>query len=994
MILRLITALLLCTFFCGAQNIPFRNYSVSDGLSSSEVYKAIQDSKGYMWFCTDAGVCRYDGYSFRQFTSEHGLPDNTIFNIYEDHRQRIWFFGMARKLAYYDPDSDTIVSIEGNNVLSNSIHSSVITSIYVDDADTLFVAYNFGDAFYKVPPANNYKNVIPIIFNETGWQFWSPKPKEWVWGVTGRGLLKYDGNEDKVGPDGMKLRTSRHLILGRTFRRAELESYTSNLGEQFRQAIPAGNRILFFDGGNVYQLENEKLSFLFYDADLISLYADKDQNIWLGTTGKGVSVFPRGDLSKAPVHYLENSSVSSVCQDREGGYWFTTLNHGVFYTPSLSFGYYNAATGLSGEKVYSITPFHDSILCFTENRIMNSISKQHGVRQNRFLNGVKATVFGERGNILIITDNKSYCYDAESGERRFLKVINKGVASDVYIRKLIVSEKNEIYALYSLGLSKVDVKNARLVPMGPPFRRASSLYVKGDSIWIGLPQGLILNFAGISDTLGRHNPLLYNRIDDIKEDKRHWIWMATKGAGLIIKKGSRLQRIQTKDGLASNLCKTVLIDGDKTVWVGTNHGISKITLSGNDQFSIENYSSTDGLLSDEINDMCILNNELYVASNRGVAVFDRVHLKLDKVQPPVYLTSFVVNEKIHPLKGKHVLMHDENFIRFEYIGLSYKSPGKMLYKYRLAGLDTTWHFTSNQTVQYTTLPPGDYTFLVYAINSDMVNSAEPARILFTIRQPFWRAWWFILGLAIVLTGTIYGILRTRIHQFQQKEREKTEMEKKIARIELKAIRAQMNPHFIFNAINSIQHYVLTNDSESAYRYLSKFSKLIRNVLENSRHEIIPLQKEIETIELYIELEKLRFETRFTHTIYIDPAIDVLSYGISPLLIQPYVENAIWHGLMHKRDVGHLALSFIDGGNYILCVIDDNGVGRKMSEKIKEQHFRKHHSMALSLNIDRLEIIGHLFQNKQKVTIVDKRDAAGEALGTRVEIVIPKINFKK
>ncbi|MGZ4060807.1 MAG: sensor histidine kinase, partial [Bacteroidia bacterium] len=309
-----------------------------------------------------------------------------------------------------------------------------------------------------------------------------------------------------------------------------------------------------------------------------------------------------------------------------------------------------------------------------------------------------------------------------------------------------------------------------------------------------------------------------------------------------------------------------------------------------------------------------------------------------------------------------------------------------------SGLDTNWYYTKNTTIQYTTLPPGDYTFTVYAINYSNISSIKPCVIFFNIKKPYWKTWWFITLMIVLVLFCIYIVFRVRIYYVKRTEEEKTLLNKKISEVELKAIRAQMNPHFIFNSINSIQHYILINDSDMAYRYLSKFSKLIRNVLENSKHEVITLHKEIETIELYVELEKLRFENKFDHQIIVDPSIDILSYGISPLLIQPYVENAIWHGLMHKQAKGLLTIRFAEETKLIRCTIEDNGVGRAFSEELKKNKTSAHRSLALSLNKERLEIIGHLFQNKLQVIITDLTDENNMPCGTRVEVEIPKINF--
>ena len=201
-----------------------------------------------------------------------------------------------------------------------------------------------------------------------------------------------------------------------------------------------------------------------------------------------------------------------------------------------------------------------------------------------------------------------------------------------------------------------------------------------------------------------------------------------------------------------------------------------------------------------------------------------------------------------------------------YKGIDVKSEGDILYKYRLIGLENDWTYSKNIFVQYTTLPPGKYQFVVYALNSNGEASVKPASIIFIVSTPFWKQWWFIVTLIILVGIITYYVITKRVQSIQKKEEEKTRFNKLLADSELKALRAQMNPHFIFNAINSIQNFVLKNDSKSAQKYLTKFARLIRSVLENSKYELVLLSKEMQALELYIELEALRASFSFDYEI--------------------------------------------------------------------------------------------------------------------------------
>jgi LytS/YehU family sensor histidine kinase len=312
----------------------------------------------------------------------------------------------------------------------------------------------------------------------------------------------------------------------------------------------------------------------------------------------------------------------------------------------------------------------------------------------------------------------------------------------------------------------------------------------------------------------------------------------------------------------------------------------------------------------------------------------------------------------------------------------------------LEGLDSKWNYTFSNNLQYTTLPPGAYTFKVYALNGDGVKSLKPALFYFVISKPFWKEWWFISLVLVLLTSSIIGAVTYRIELLKRRAVEKSEVNRKMADLKLMALRAQMNPHFIFNSINSIQLFILKNDSESAHKHLSRFSRLIRNVLENSKHEYISLAVEIETLEHYIELERLRFSSKFDYKITVDEELDVKSILISPLLIQPYVENAIWHGLMHLKDrAGELLLCIEKEGQLLKCTIEDNGIGRKRSAEYKKG--KDHQSTGLSLNKERVEIINTLHNSSAGLQFIDKQDKDGLPAGTKVVIYMPiNINYSE
>lgn len=214
-----------------------------------------------------------------------------------------------------------------------------------------------------------------------------------------------------------------------------------------------------------------------------------------------------------------------------------------------------------------------------------------------------------------------------------------------------------------------------------------------------------------------------------------------------------------------------------------------------------------------------------------------------------------------------------------------------------------------------------------------------------------------------------------------------EFKKQVLQSELQALRAQMNPHFTFNTLSSIQNYISRNDADNASKYLSKFAKLMRTIMENAKQTHVPLEDELAALALYLELESLRLREKFEYEIHVDPGIDQQYVSIPSMLIQPYVENAIWHGITNKEGKGHLKVEVVQNGSFLKCIVEDDGIGRKAAMKISERK-RKHISHGMSITRDRLELMNSLNKSQLNVEIIDKVNAEDESAGTRVEIFIP------
>jgi hypothetical protein len=370
--------------------------------------------------------------------------------------------------------------------------------------------------------------------------------------------------------------------------------------------------------------------------------------------------------------------------------------------------------------------------------------------------------------------------------------------------------------------------------------------------------------------------------------------------------------------------------------------------------------------------------------------------------PDLILRDFLVFDQSHKMLGDggqilplH-LTYKENYLTIQFSVVNYTESEHNTVRYIMEGLDEQWNTRSGiHQVSYTNVPPGEYTFRILAANNDGVWNEKETRISIIIKPPFWQRTWFYLLLGSIAATMIAFMYNYKLTQsikqnklLAEKETLKAEAEKQLAQLEMTALRAQMNPHFIFNCLNCINRFIIVNDNDTASEYLTKFSKLIRQVLDNSRGDKTRLATEIETLKLYIEMESLRFSDKFDYSITVDPELEKDEYLIQPMLIQPYVENAIWHGLMHRKEKGKLQLTFIKKGNTLLVEIEDNGVGRAMAKSIKESQLVQKKSHGMKVTAERMSLLSKKMNVPVEAAVEDMYDGDQHALGTKVKLTLP------
>nr|WP_245169867.1 histidine kinase [Chryseobacterium sp. PvR013] len=469
---------------------------------------------------------------------------------------------------------------------------------------------------------------------------------------------------------------------------------------------------------------------------------------------------------------------------------------------------------------------------------------------------------------------------------------------------------------------------------------------------------------------------------DIKKLDDHTYLGSTNLYGIIIfnTKGI-IRKIGKNDGLINDQVKKIEVENKNTFWASTNSGISRIELAAKDQH-INNFTQTDGLPSDAVAGCVIKNDTIFIGTSKGLGIFSIKKLLTQEkfIHKKVVINSVSIENNEHYDLQKSLAAYTHNTVIFNLSFLDYPSLGKISYKYKLEGLNNSWQINNSSKIIFSSIPPGKYTFRVYGLGYNGKQSYTSSDITFDIKPLFWQTWWFRLILAIVIIGALLMITFSYLHKKRNKKLEKMEYEKKIAELELQAIKAQINPHFIYNCLNSIQFLLYKKDYRETENYLDIFAKMIRKTLYYSEKTFMSIKDEVEYLTLYLDMEKLRVKDLFDYKIIISEQVDQ-NWTIPSLLIQPFVENAIKHGISGLKDrKGQIIISF-DYTNVSLCIIiEDNGVGISNKESLK-----KDNSFGVKLSHKRIETFKQLFDTNIFLEINTLTENSGQ--GTQIKLYI-------
>ncbi len=462
------------------------------------------------------------------------------------------------------------------------------------------------------------------------------------------------------------------------------------------------------------------------------------------------------------------------------------------------------------------------------------------------------------------------------------------------------------------------------------------------------------------------------------------LWLATRNIGLYYIKDQRIHQFNESHGLSSNICKDLFVDQDDNIWVATTKGLGKISYPS---LQYTHYSSHDGLSSDGITSIRrSVDSTLYIGTLKGLCVTKEHQLASPVLAPSIHLRKVSINEKDTTLAHRYQLTYDQNNLVLSFMGISFKS--ELSYLYRLQK-DAPWIPTDNTYLRLAELSPGTYHFEVKAQNVNGVQSENPIRIEIQIAPPWWETLSFKIALFILLGGCISLLAYLRVQQIKKQEKEKTSINKRFAALELQALQAQMNPHFVFNALGAIQKFILNQEEDEASDYLTRFAQLMRLFLDSSREKYISLSNELNLLQHYLALEQLRFGDKLSYRILTDPKLNINTIEIPSMLLQPFVENAINHGLRFKAKEGLLTIRLqLKNEGLLVCTIEDNGVGRQAAAERKHQTKSAYKSRGTTIVNDRLKVLNFIEEINIQIKTHDRVNAQNQACGTTVTILIP------
>ncbi len=952
----LFLAVLICTLQARAQYPSYYSFAEQQ-FKGVDIYDVIQDEHQNYYFATDRGVFVHDGYTFQKITCTE-MKGTSVFNFNKDSEGTIYCYNLQRQVF---------------RILNRKI-----------------------ELFYEIPEHQEHFDMSLLI---------TPKDELFIqgFGITIVAKDKSYINELKRStfsgdikslrsnqlPDGTFATISMNKKIAFTSGNdVEYVDYSDDpLFEDIRLTIPftwinvndkcyAINR----DNLKLYEFDHRSRSYRYLkslEVDLagqvLHLYLVNDQ-IWLTGNSNGTYVF---DSEFNPLYsgkkIYASTYISDIFVDHEGNILLSTFDDGVMVISNRNV---KGITVPDKQRITKIVSNQNGGLFVGTNRGEiyyfedNSLKKIYKDSGNK---PVESIAYWKHHDRLLFSSHEGLQIMHWKDQQLTPGPVTGGAFKNGYF-----GAPNESFVALNIGVYRVLCENEEISLERVKGMRKRSYSVLQDpstkAIYAGISDGLIVLYGdGRLKKVRFQNDYVYpmSMVTD-----GEYVYVGTRKNGILIFKNDKLIRSIPFEYEARKL-----VIASNRLFILCNSGLYLSNLDGT---NLNRLNKSSGLSFDYVSEFEIDQNTLYVTNSNSLEFINLDYL-LNKTYPvPIRFEDILINgEKRTSNSFRH---NDRNF-EFHFKVATLRFRENITYKYKLKGYDDTWKSLeySDNKVLYNSLPPGEYTFVVKSMNGD--SESKPITYSFTVEAPFYQRWWFFvlitLSSGILIAAFSFFRIRT-IRKKNEAKLEKQIMQTNLLETELKALRSQMNPHFIFNSLNSIQDLILQEDTDASYDYIVLFADLVRSTLNYSNTDFIPIDKEIEFLNVYLSLEKLRFKEDFTYNIDYDGSEGI---RVPSMLVQPFIENALLHGLLHKEGAKRLTISF-KVNDLLECTIEDNGIGREKAKEIKDRQGRGHESFALDAIQKRLSMLNEqLGTSEGQFTFEDLYDG-DVAIGTRVHMKIP------
>lgn len=912
-----------------------------------QIYDVIQDDNLNYWIATDNGIYKYDSYSFTRIDCP-GAQSPAVFGFVKN---------LTGKIYCYNLNNQVIQIADGA--------CSVMYELKPEERSA--------DIYLSITPQNELLVLTKtvLLFGEDGTAVNIPRPRIGYYGfpfetAAQKTIIHLADSDSLLVCDNrnfqfVRLNTAGHYMVG------VLKFFTLN---SRTYAISSSGKEIYLFKESDYSLELMPPTDLAKTKEPFRIY-DVNNQVWTAGIISGVRVLSdNGGLSLSQLYYSQYL-ISDVFRDAEGNLLLSTFNHGILVVPDVNVPDVLDVPG--GHAIMSIQS-DDKLGMLMGTLTGKLLSFNNGVYRTLSDSGSRPlqSIFSWPAFPFVIYDDGG------------IKALNKetGAVTQVGIGSLkdaLYINDSTIYLALNIGLTRVtwtggnsfEVSNVTAIRL----RCYALAYSAPDNlIYVSASDGVRMFAPG-----GTVLPLLQNGTAVFANDiasSDGVIYLATRNGILKCSGGTITETIQTViQGKAVEVLKLDVQNG--IISAITAAGFARFDLEGNLQMQL---NSKQGFSTNRIYDFDNSGDEIWICHSQGVQKLSTAILSVPVTKPLMRISALNVNDQAESLLNAGIFTSEERKFCFTLSSPTLRNKENIRYHYQLSGYDETWFLSdyADNEIIYNALAPGDYTFTVKAENSGVFS--DPVSYSFTITSPFYSRWWFSALIGVLLLLVITFVYRYRL-QLQEK---KANLENELHASRLTAIQSQMNPHFIFNSLNSIQDLVLKGDVDNSYTFITKFSNLVRRTLNYSDKDFVEFGQEIKLLELYLSLEKLRFRDDLEFTLETGGIDDIM---IPPMLIQPFIENSLLHGLLHKEGKKQIIIRFHLNEN-LVCTIEDNGIGREKAKEIKNRQRAEHESFAGQAIKKRFSILSRLFNKSDLGFVYTDLYEGNVASGTRVTLTIP------